>query len=47
MPDRDFTVQMWVHTPEYEETAPQMVYKLFSYATHAVSDSSDAACELP
>lgn len=52
MPDRDFTVQMWVRTPEYEESAlpfeNELFMNMFSYATHAVRDSSGTASgELP
>ncbi len=51
MPDRDFTVEMWVRTPEYKESASPLENELFmnmySYATHAVRDSSGtASCEL-
>jgi len=52
MPDRDFTVQMWVRTPEYEESASpfekELFMNMFSYATHSVRDSSGtASCESP
>ncbi|DBB17388.1 hypothetical protein WJX82_010714 [Trebouxia sp. C0006] len=41
MPETDFTVEMWVRTPEYSATAEGVQRsELLSYATHTVGDSS-------
>jgi hypothetical protein len=41
MPETDFTVEMWVRTPEYSSTAEAVQRsELLSYATHTVGDSS-------
>ena len=41
MPETDFTVEMWVRTPEYSATAEAVQRsELLSYATHTVGDSS-------
>ncbi|DBA75072.1 TPA: hypothetical protein ACH3X1_010405 [Trebouxia sp. C0004] len=43
MPETDFTVEMWVRTPEYSATAAAVQRsELLSYATHTVGDSSGA-----
>ena len=41
MPERDFTIEMWVRTPAYSATAEAVQRsELLSYATHTVGDSS-------
>lgn len=48
MPETDFTVEMWVRTPEYSATAEAVQRsELLSYATHTVGDSSGGShCKL-
>ena len=39
MPERDFTIEMWVRTPAYSATAEAVqLSELLSYATHTVGD---------
>ncbi len=48
MPERDLTIEMWVRTPAYKETAEAVQRsELFSYATHAVEGSTGGpSCNL-
>lgn len=48
MPERDFTVEMWVRTPAYKATAENVQRsELFSYATHSTVGGAGApSCKL-